>query len=487
MKVYTNTPQGVIESAVTKLRDYVKRTYGPAGRGVLIDKGFGQEILDDGFAAIEEFELPNELENAVIGYIKDASRKTNRRAGDGTTTAVLIMSAIVLAFIEQQKGSLTRTNAPKIADELRAAGKEAIETLRKKAKRVSTKEQLEQIALNSYNNPIMAALIAEMLLAVGADGAIALEESDTLETKSEIVTGMKIDRGYTSPYMAGAEGQDVILKNPYIIMTDEKIMGVDVLIPIIDPLLKAGKKDFLIICDEFGGEALATVLVNKMRGSINIASIRCPGFGDSKHQKMLDIATLTGGTYLSETQGRTVKSAGQSDLGGAKQVVVSREETIIVGGKGKKEEVEKRADMIRPLTETGSKFEQEVAQERLASLVGGVGVIRVGAPTEGEMRSIRSKAEDAISATKLAFKEGVLPGGGVTLADITTKSELLNEALKDPRKVLEENGLDAISAEAQDSAGVIIASLESAVSVAANLITTGSVIANKREDEKKEV
>lgn len=484
MKVYTAVPHDKIVSATEKLFNYVRHTYGPAGLGVLIDRGRSQEILDDGFAAIEEFELEDELENAVIGYIKEASRKTNKRAGDGTTTSVLIMTSIVREAMKTKKESLTRTNMNILAHELRVASEGVVKQIRKDAKRINTKDDLERIALNSYNNPDMAKVVADMILAVGADGAIALEESETLETTTELVAGMKIDRGYTSPYMAGAEGQDFEAKNPLILLTDEKILGVDILIPILDPHLKAGRKDFLIVCEELGGEALATVLINKLKGMLNLVCVKCPGYGESKHQAMEDIAVLTGATYISETRGRSIKSVVSSDLGGAKRVVVSSSETLVVGGKGKKEDIEARAKTIRPLLDTGSTYDKQYAQERLASLTGGIGVIRVGAPTEGEMRSIKSKTEDAISATKLAFKEGVIAGGGVTLAGFKTSSDILNTALKEPRKVLEENGGDAISADAQDSAGVTIASLESAVSVAANLITTGAIITDKREEKE---
>jgi chaperonin GroEL len=487
MKVYKDIPEAVILSAVEKLYNYIKVTYGPAGRGILIQKANGSpEILDDGYAALEEFQLEDELENLVVDYIKQASQKTNRRAGDGTTTSLVITYAIVSAVMEMKKNGLTRVDVNAIARELRAAAQVAIGDIKKASRNISTKEDLEKIAFNSYNNPEISKMIAEIVLEVGADGAVALEESDTLETTTEVVSGMKIDRGYTSPYLAGPNGEPIELKNPVIFLTDDKITSLDVLVPITDPWLKDGRKDFLIIAEEVSGEAMATLIVNRLQGRINIAVVKCPGYGEAKHLAMQDIATVTGAKYISEqVANRTIKSITKEDFGGASKVIVNADETIIVDGKGDKDEIEKRAETIRPLLDQGTKYDQERNQERLASLVGGIGVIRVGAPTEGEMRSIKSKAEDAISATKLAFKSGVVQGGGQTLAALRTGSELLDSALRKPRELLLANGADSLSDDAQDAAGVLIASLESAVSVAANLVTTGGLIAEKREEEDK--
>lgn len=485
MKVYTDIPQDVILRTVTKILKYIQCTYGPAGRGVLMNKGKSPEILDDGYMALEELMFEDELENTILEYVKEAAAKTNKRAGDGTTTAVIIMAAIVQAVMEMKKNSLTIVNMNDIASELRVAAREAVAQVQKQAKKITTKEDLEKIALNSYNSPEMAKTIAEMILEVGADGAIALEESETLETTTEIVTGMRVDRGYTSPYMAGAEGQDFESKDPYILCTDEKILDLNVLIPVIDPLLKDGKKEFVVFCEELSGEALAVITLNNLKGSLHLAAVKCPGYGESKHQAMQDIATVVGANYISERVGRTMKSITTDDFGRAKRVTISSDETLIVGGKGDKEKIEERAAVIRELLDKGSQYDKDRAQERLASLVGGIGVIRVGAPTEGEMRSIRSKTEDAIAATKLAFKGGVVQGGGITLGSIASGSEILDAALKKPRAVLEENGKEALKEEAQDSAGVLIASIESGVSVAANLITTGAMVAEKREKEDK--
>lgn len=486
MKVHTNAPHPVIVSAIRQLVDYVAPTYGAAGRGILVDKGYEQQVLDDGYAVIEEFELANELENAVIAYVKDASKKANKRAGDGTTTAILIMAAIVQLVLDESEHSLTTKNYPAIAKELRAGLVKAVEQIKKAAKPIKTLKELKSIALNSYNNPEMADVIAEMVSKVGIDGTLAIEQADTLETTTEIVTGLRFERGFVSPYLINNDSGTISLKNPHVIITDETFSKMEVLLPVLQPMLAAGKKDYLIIADDITGEALQALIVNKMRGNINIAAVKAPGYGDRRKELLEDIATVTGATVLSSKVGRGLATITPGDLGSAKSVVVSKDDTLIVDGAGKKGDIQKRADLIRPATETGSEFDRDFAKERLAALMGGVGVIRVGALTEVELKAKKSKIEDAINSTRLAAKDGVILGGGVMLGQIKSGSALLDAALKEPRRILEVNGIDAITPDVHDAAGVLIASIESGVSVAAELITSGGIIATKREkkDEK---
>lgn len=481
MKVYTSQPHGVILSAVTKLVEFIKPTYGPAGKGILINKGFQQELVDDGFAAVEEFELEDELENSVIGFVKEATRKTNKRAGDGTTTSLIVMSSITSHVLTAYEESMLKPNLIDIAEEIKRAGEIAVASIYKQAKKIKTVAELEKIALNSYNNPIIAGIIARLVHEVGKDGEIAIENSDTMVTESEVVKGMSIDRGYISQYMASPETGKASLTNPTIIITDELITTLDTIFPVIEAKLKEGQKDFLIIAEDIQGGALTSLVVNNMKGNIRAVGIKAPGFGDQRYELLEDIAILTGATFLTAKKGRALSTITVDDIGKAKKVEVTKDETIILSGNGKEADIEARVAAIRPLTEKGSEFDKDKYKQRIAKLTGGIGVIKVGAPTDTELKSVRMKVDDAVHSTRLAFKEGVIPGVALTFAAITTGNEYLDAALKAPGMVLVKNGENALSGSAQDAAGVAVASLESAISVATALITTGGIIARKTE------
>lgn len=481
MKVYTSVPHPTILAAVKKIIEYVEPTYGAAGRGILVDETYQQQVLDDGYAVLEQLEFENELENAVLSYVKAASQKANKKAGDGTTTALIILGAIVFKVLEQTMGAIGRTNYNAIAAELRSAAQKAVDAIRKDAKKVSGGKDLEKIALNSYNHPELAKVIADMVVKVGTDGTITLEEGQTVETTADVVAGFKFDRGYTSPYFAGKDGETAEFRNPWILVTDQKMATAQELLAVVETMVQQGRKEFVIIADDVNGEALTTLVLNKLRGSVNCAVVKAPAFGDRRTALLEDIAILVGATFYTEKTGTGLSTFTPEGVGSAERVVITKDNTIIVKGAGKKKEVETRASVIRALTEKGAEFDKEFAKDRLAALTGGVGVIRVGAHTEVEMKAKKSKVEDAIAATRMAAKEGVIAGGGVTLMNLKTGSRLLDEALKEPRRVLEKNGLDAISEGAQDAAGVVIASIEAAVSVASTLITAGGIIAPKRE------
>lgn len=484
MKKYTTDPKPIILSALSKLHDLVKPTYGPAGKGTLLDKGFEQSIVDDGFAIIEEFELSNELEQAVIKFVRDVSRQTNKLAGDGTTTSFLLMYAVLQEAFKQSAHALTKSDDTAIAEELKLAVVEAIKQLQKNAKKIKTVEELERIALNSYSNPVIAKLIAAMVHSIGVDGTITIEDSETMQTTTEVVTGLTLDRGHISPYMAGSNGGANELKNPLILITDEAIANIDSIISILDPELKAGRKDFLIIADDVLGSALNTLVINRLNGNANVVCIKAPGYGERRADFLEDIAVVVGATVLTHKKGRPLSSVTREDLGTAKTVTVSQDDTVIVGAAGSKASLDARIAQIRPLTLSGAEFDKKNAKSRIAALTGGIAVINVGAPTESEQKAIKMKVEDAVHATQLAFKEGVVLGGGEALAKLKTNSPLLNAALQYPRQVLVENG--RLTKGAEDALGVVKAALESAVSVAATLITCAGIITEEREAKTKE-
>lgn len=481
MKVYSSNPHGVILSAVTKLARFIEPTYGAAGRGILIDKGFIQDVFDDGYAAVEEFELEDELENAVIKYVKEATRKTNKRAGDGTTTSVILMSAIIDVALTEWQDALVKPDLNEIAKEIEAASKKVVASITKQAKKIKTVAELERIAQNSYANPEVAEMIADLVHAVGKDGEVAIENSETMETTSEVVKGMTLDRGYISQYMAGKDSDTVTLTNPTIIITDEEIQTLDPIFPVIEEKLKQGNKDFLIIAQDVTGLALQALVVNKLKGNINAVAIKAPGYGDMRYELLEDIATLTGATFMTDKKGRPIASITLEDVGTAKKIDVNKDETLILEGAGKDDALKARVDIIRPLTEKGSEFDKDKAKTRIAKLTGGIGVIKVGANTETEQRAKKMKIEDAVHSTKLAFKDGVIPGVAVTYASAKSGSKILDAALQAPYGVLVKNGKKAISEDIQDAAGVAIASLESAVSLAVALLTTGGISAPKTE------
>lgn len=484
MKKYTIVPKPVILSALQKVHDLVKPSYGPAGKGVLLDRGFEQSIVDDGFAIIEEFELKDELEQAVVKYIRDVSRQTNKVAGDGTTTSFLLTYALVKEAFKAAENSLVSADDTATAAELQEAIGEALKQLQKAAKKIKTVEELERIALNSYKNPAIAKLIAEMVHKVGTEGVIAIENSDTMETTTDVVTGLTIDRGYISPYMAGKDGGPNELKQPTIIITDEPIVSIEPLKAILEGTLTQGKKDILIIADSVDGQALNTFVINRLNGNANIVCIKAPGYGDRRYDLLEDIAVVTGATFLTSKKGRPLSSINAADLGMAKTVTITQDDTTIIEGAGSKQALNARIAEIKPLTTKGAEFDKEHARRRIASLIGGVGVINVGAPTESEQKAIKMKVEDAVHATQLAFKDGVVAGGGEAFAKLETSSALLNTALHYPKQVLQENGKHSLSKGAEDAAGVAKAALENAVSVAVTLITCAGIVTDEREDKK---
>lgn len=487
MKVITEKSRETVVSAIEKLFEMVAPTYGPNGKGVLIDRDWTQEIVDDGFTIINEFELPDELENAVIKFVRAASQKTNSRAGDGTTTAYLILVAILREVLGKNSPFIVESQLRGVTAELRLAVKEAVAKLKADALPVTTREDLFNVAKNSYANETVAGIIADATLSVGKDGNVTVEMSESMETKSKLVPGMAVDRGYISAFMAsGTEDGVLELVDPIIVVTDSYINALKQIQPTLELSIEGGqKRDVLFVCDDFVGDALNVLVVNKIRGALNAAAIKTPGFGDHKDEALQDIALMTGATVLSEKLGRPLASLKQADLGTAKKVIISKDQTIFVDGAGDKTKIDGHVSALKALEIDGT-ADKKSRDSRVARLTGGVAVIQVGAPTEAEAKTIQAKVEDAVNATKLAFKEGVVKGGGLSLSELETSSKVLNAALKFPREQLESNGKEQLNPDAIDPAGVLIAALESAVSVACSLIDTAGIIAPKieKKDEK---
>lgn len=484
MKIQKQNPQELILSAVNDISSFIAPTYGPAGRGVLIDEETGEtSVLDDGYSIVEKFELEDEFRNAVIKLIKETSRKTNKRAGDGTTTSILLMAALVREILSDQTG-FVKPNYKIISESLKKGLSEAVIQLRASAKKIKTQKDLEAVAFNVFNDPEHAKLIAQVIHAVGTDGVVSIEDSDTFKTTTEVVSGFSIDRGYLSPYMAG-ESEETELKNPVVILTDETIASVEQIAPLMEQAIKEGRTNFLIVADDITGAALNILVMNKLRGLINVVGIKAPSMGDKRREILEDLAIFVGGTVITSRAGRTLASASLSDCGSAEKVIASKDKTILLDGSGDKKAIAERVATLRPFTEKGSDFDREGYKNRIASLSCGVGIVRVGAHTDSERSAVKAKVEDAVHATGHAFRGGVIEGGGIAFTKLETSSKELNAALQYPRTVLLDNGADALTENVHDAVDVVIAALESAVSMATLLITTSGISTTKKDKPKE--
>lgn len=405
-----------IKSGIDQVADAVKITLGPRGRNVILDKGFGSPtITNDGVSIAKEIELEDKFENIGADLIKEVANKTNDVAGDGTTTATVLAQAIIR---EGMKLVATGMNPINIRLGIEDAKKDIVNELKKNSKTVSGKEEIAQIATISAENPEMGKMIAQVLDEVGKDGVITVEESQTFGLEKEIVEGINFDKGYISPYMmTNAESLKAEMKDPYIIIADKKISTVAEILPILEKITTSGKKDIVIIADDIDGEALTTLILNKLRGVLNVLAVKAPEFGDSKKAMLEDIAILTGGKVISEETGMKMEKVEINILGRASKVIATKDSTTIVGGRGKKKDIETRISQIKNLIKSSdSKYDREKLQKRLAKLSGGVAVIKVGAATETELTYFKNKMDDALAATKAAYEEGIVAGGGVSLA-----------------------------------------------------------------------
>ena len=517
-----------LKAGIDKITDAVKVTLGPKARLVVLDKGFGSpDISDDGVSIAKAVELKDRVENLGAEIVKEVAEKTSDIAGDGTTTAVVLTQAIVS---EGLKNVAAGADPLALRRGIQKGVKAVIEHLKSNSKPIANKEEIAQVATIAGLDSEVGNLIADVVSEVGKDGVITVEESKKFGLEKEIVKGLQFDRGYISPYMiTNAERMEAVYENPRILVTDKKISSIQEILPILESIAQAGKKELVIIADEVEGEALATLLVNKLRGVFNTLAIKAPGFGDRRKEMLEDIATITGTTLISEEIGKKLETVKWDDLGSAKKVISTKENTIIIGGWGqenKPENVRARINQIKAeLKTTDSEFDKEKLQERLAKLSGGVAVIKVGAATEVEQKARQKKTENALNATRAAIEEGILPGGGVALlrsipvlekiqleGDEKTGLNILKRALEKPiRQIAENAGLDgavvvAKVKEAEDTFGfdaqkmeyvdlikagiidptkVIRTVLENASSAASMLLTTEAVVAELPEEKKE--
>ncbi len=522
---YDENARKKLKIGVDKLTDTVKVTLGPRGRNVVLDKGFGAPtITNDGVTIAKEVELEDKAENLGAEIVKEVAEKTNDIAGDGTTTATILAQAIIS---EGLKNVTAGSNPLAIKKGIERATKAVVDKLRIMSKQISGKEEVAQVATISAENKEIGNLIAEAMEEIGKNGVITVEESKTFGIQKEVVKGLQFDRGYISPYMiTKPERMEAEFEDPYILITDKKISALQEILPTLEKIAQAGKKELVIIADEVDGEALATLVVNKLRGIFNTLAVKAPGFGDRKKEILEDIAVVTGGKVISEEVGLKLDKIELDMLGQARKVVSTKENTTIIDGRGDKEAIESRINQIKNELETASDFDKEKLQERLAKLSGGVAVIKVGAATEVEQKARQHKTEDALAATKAAVEEGIVPGGGVALLrtlsvletieindrDEKIGVEILKKALQAPiyqiaqnagkdgaviaSEVLKNQGNfgynaatdtfeDLLQAGIVDPTKVVRSALENAVSAASMLLTTEAMIVEKPEEKKE--
>lgn len=524
---YGEEARKALLSGINKLADTVKITLGPKGRNVVIDKKFGAPLItNDGVTIAKEVELDDNFENMGAGLVKEVATKTNDVAGDGTTTATLLAQTLIR---EGMKNVAAGANPMILKKGISKAVETAVETITKNSKSVNGTEDIKRVATISAADEFVGSLIAEAMEKVSSDGVITVEESKTAETYSEVVEGMMFDRGYVSPYMVtDNDKMEAVIDDPFILITDKKIISIQEILPLLEQVVKMGRK-LVIIADDIEGDALATIVVNKLRGTFTCVAVKAPGFGDRRKEMLRDIAILTGGEVISEELGLELKSATIEQLGKAHQVKVEKERTIIIDGAGNPEEIKARVSQIKnQIEETTSDFDREKLQERLAKLSGGVAVIKVGAATEIEMKEKKLRIEDALAATKAAVEEGIVAGGGVALVnamesvekvveasegDEKTGASIVLRSMEEPLKQIAINaGLegsvivqnvkskntvgygynaladeygDMISFGIVDPTKVTRSALENAASVASMVLTTEALITDKKEPAEK--
>ena len=520
---YGAEARAALECGVNKLADTVSVTLGPKGRNVVLDKSFGAPLItNDGVTIAKEIELEDAFENMGAQLVKEVATKTNDVAGDGTTTATVLAQAMIH---EGMKNLAAGANPIILRKGMKKATDVAVEAIAKMSSKVNGKEHIARVAAISAGDEEVGTLVADAMEKVSGDGVITIEESKTMLTELDLVEGMQFDRGYISAYMAtDMDKMEAVLENPYILITDKKISNIQEILPLLEQIVQSGAK-LLIIAEDVEGEALTTLILNKLRGTFNVVAVKAPGYGDRRKAMLEDIAILTGGQVVSSELGMELKDVTMDQLGRAKSVKVQKENTVIVDGEGEKEAIDARINQIKnQVEETTSDFDKEKLQERLAKLAGGVAVIRVGAATETEMKEAKLRLEDALAATKAAVEEGIICGGGSAYihaskevakaaagleGDEKTGAQIVLKALESPlfhiaanaglegsviiNKVreseigvgfdaLKEEYVDMVKAGILDPAKVTRSALQNATSVAATLLTTESVVANIKEE-----
>ena len=515
--------RSALEAGVNKLADTVRVTLGPKGRNVVLDKSFGAPLItNDGVTIEKEVELEDAFENMGAQLVKEVATKTNDVAGDGTTTATVLAQAMIN---EGMKNLAAGANPIILRKGMKKATETAVDSIRSMSSKLSGKEQIAKVAAISAGDEQVGEMVADAMEKVTGDGVITIEESKTMKTELDMVEGMQFDRGYLSAYMAtNMDKMEAELDNPYILITDKKISNIQEILPLLEQVVQASAR-LLIIAEDVEGEALSTLVINKLRGTFNVVAVKAPGYGDRRKEMLKDIAILTGGQVISEELGLDLKETTMDQLGRAKSVKVQKENTIIVDGEGDKAEIEARIAQIKnQIEETTSDFDREKLQERLAKLAGGVAVVRVGAATETEMQEAKLRMEDALAATRAAVEEGIIAGGGSAYihaskevakmaasleGDEKTGANIILKALEAPLRRIAENaglegsviidkvrsekpgfGFNALTEEyvnmvdngILDPAKVTRSALQNATSVASTLLTTESVVANIKED-----
>ncbi len=423
--MFNENARTAMRRGIDKLAEAVKMTLGPRGRAVILEKSYGPpQVTFDGVTVAKEIELADKYENLGAEFIKQAADKTNTNVGDGTTTAVVLAQAMIRAGEDSiNKGGF---NVIQLAGELKEASEAVIKNLESQRELINDNKKIQEVATLSAKDSGIGKLIAEVVDEVGKDGVISVEDANTIGSSHEIVEGMQFDRGYVSQYMVtNAERMEAVYENPLILITDKKISALNEFLPLLEKLAKSGKKNLVIIAEDIEGESLATLVVNKIRGTFNTLAVKAPGFGDRRKEMLEDIAILTGGEVVSEEKGLRLDSVDINVLGEARRVVSTKENTTIIGGAGKKSDIEKRIKQIKiQIEESTSEFDKEKLQERLGKLSGGVAIIKVGAPTESAQKELKQRVEDAVAATKAAMEEGIVPGGGMALFNIVLKKEV---------------------------------------------------------------
>lgn len=515
--VFDTEARQALERGVNALADAVKVTMGPKGRNVVLERKYGSPLItNDGVTIAKEIELEDPLENMGAQLVKEVATKTNDVAGDGTTTATLLAQTIIH---EGMKNVAAGANPMILKKGIEMATAAAVDELKKNAKTVSGKKEISQVASISANDTEIGEIIADAMEKVGYDGVITIEESQGFETSAEVVEGMQFDRGYLSPYMVtDTEKMEAVLDNPYILLTDKKISTINEILPLLEQVVKSGKQ-MLIIAEDIEGEAQATLILNKLRGTFTCVAVKAPGFGDRRKAMLQDIAILTGGMVISEELGTKMENATLDMLGSARQVKITKDHTTIIDGVGDKDEINARVALIRrQYEESTSEFDKEKLQERIAKLAGGVAVIKVGAATETELKEKKLRYEDALSATRAAVEEGIVPGGGLALletlpavealsaeGDVQTGINIIKKTLEEPIKQIAYNaGLEGavivekvknspagvgfnaatetfenmLDAGIVDPTKVTRSALQHAASIAAMLLTTETLVAD---------
>lgn len=534
---YSTEAREAIKAGVDKIAAAVRVTLGPKGRAVVIDRSYGSPtITDDGVTVAKEFELKDKFENVGASLIQEVANKTNDEAGDGTTTATVLAQQMINQGMQLLADSKAKHNPVKLRHAIGEAVRDAVKALQGMKKDIKTQEEMAQVATIASLDPQVGKMIAKAMKDVGYDGVITVEEGQTVTIEEpEIVKGMRFDKGFVSPYMiTNAERMEAVWEDAGILITDQKVSAVSDILPLLENLAQTGRKDLVIIADEIEGEALATFILNKIRGTFNVLAVKAPGFGDRRKELLADIAVLTGGQVVSQDLGLKLESAKAEHLGRARKVIATKEHTTIVQGAGDKKQIADRVAAIRnELTTATSEFDREKLQERLAKLAGGVGVIKVGAPTETDMKNRKFKIEDALNATRAAVEEGIIPGGGAALVKATraldeklagleaeekAAYEIVRDALVAPMRVMAENAgienperfIDQVKADTgnrgfdfsevftrkQEMVDMFVSgiidplkvarlALENAASIAGTLLTTEAVIVDLPEEEKK--